>query len=66
MSRPVSRSEIISLDTQHAFLKEIEFLTKKNIFFDQNSESPLASASLADRHFAGNGEKEVLDLQENL
>ena len=42
---------------------------QENIFFDQNSESPLASASLADRHFAGNGEKEILkmsNLQENL
>ena len=29
---PVSRSEIISLDTQHAFLKEIEFSTKKTFF----------------------------------
>ena len=32
VSRPVSRSEIISLDTQHAFLKEIEFSTKKTFF----------------------------------
>ena len=34
-----------------------------------NSESSLASASLADRHFAGNGEKEILkmsNLKENL
>ena len=62
---PVSRSERIFQHTKC----NLERNWPRKHLFDQNSESPLASASLADRHFAGNGEKEILEmskLKENL